>query len=274
MDAVDFFSVLTPVTFFFMLAVEARWPARQFPARRHWRWIGTGFLFLLAAMSTITPLLLPVDWLAAHRLMDGTTLGIARGAVVGWVVLSFCNYLWHRNVHRFDLLWRGFHQMHHSPQRVDIAGSAMFHPAEMMVFATISTVVTTLVLGLDPVAAAAVGYIAAFYGIFQHWNIRTPAWIGYVIQRPEAHCVHHQRGVHNFNYADLPLWDILFGTFRNPPGWQAQAGFEDAASRRIGRMLAMQDVNRDDYGAASRGVPARRTREERGALTVTGAVAS
>ena len=256
MDAADFFGLLIPVTFFFMLAVEARWPARSFPRRRGWRWIGVGFLFLLAAVSTFAPLLLPAEWLAAHRLVDGTRLGIAGGTIVGWVVLSFFNYLWHRNAHRFDLVWRGFHQMHHSAQQVDIAGSVLFHPAEMFVFATIPTVVTTLVLGLDPVAAAAVGYIAAFYGMFQHWNVRTPAWLGYVIQRPEAHCVHHQRGVHNFNYADFPLWDLLSGTFRNPPAWHAQAGFEDAASKRLGGMLAWRDVNRADYGAASRGVSA------------------
>ncbi len=75
---------------------------------------------------------------------------------------------------------------------------------------------TTLVLGLDPVAAAATGYIAAFYGYFQHMNIRTPRWLGFIIQRPEAHCVHHQRDVHAYNYGDLPVWDMLFGTFRNP----------------------------------------------------------
>ena len=258
MDAIDFFSLLIPVTFFFMLVVEARWPARRFPARRGWRWIGVGFLFLLATMSTLAPLLLPAQWLAAHRLIDGSALGIVRGTLVGWIVLSFFNYLWHRNAHRFELMWRGFHQLHHSAQQVDIPGSVLFHPAEMFVFASISTVVTTLVLGLDPIAAAAVGYIAAFYGMFQHWNVRTPAWLGYVIQRPEAHCVHHQRGVHNYNFADLPVWDMLAGTFRNPPAWSGEAGFETVASKRIGSMLIWRDVNRDDYGSGSRGVSERR----------------
>ncbi|NGY03733.1 sterol desaturase family protein [Solimonas terrae] len=254
MDAVDLFGLLIPVTFFVMLAAEARWPARAFPPRRGWRWLGIGFLFLLAAASSFVPLLLPTPWMTTHRLIDGSDLGIGAGIVVGWIVLSFCNYLWHRNVHRVDWLWRGFHQMHHSADRVDIAGSAIFHPLEMVVFVTISTTVTTLILGLQPVAAAAVGYVAAFYSIFQHWNVRTPVWLGYWIQRPESHCLHHERGVQNFNYADFPLWDLLFGTFRNLPDWQGDAGFGEPASRQYGAMLVWRDVNLGQYGSASRGV--------------------
>jgi sterol desaturase/sphingolipid hydroxylase (fatty acid hydroxylase superfamily) len=57
--------------------------------------------------------------------------------------------------------------------------------------------------------------------------------------------VHHGRGVHRYNYADLPLWDMLFGTFRNPAAAEerAEAGFYTGASSRIGEMLAFQDVS-------------------------------
>ena len=37
-------------------------------------------------------------------------------------------------------------------------------------------------------------------------NVRTPQWLGYLVQRPESHSVHHQRGVHAYNYSDLPLF--------------------------------------------------------------------
>jgi sterol desaturase/sphingolipid hydroxylase (fatty acid hydroxylase superfamily) len=41
--------------------------------------------------------------------------------------------------------------------------------------------------------------------------------------------VHHREGVHDYNYADFPLWDILFGTFRNiPPDLhRRECGFEE-----------------------------------------------
>ena len=55
-----------------------------------------------------------------------------------------------------------------------------------------------------------------FNAMFQHANIKTPQWLCYIIQRPEMHGVHHGRKLHRLNYADLPLWDMIFGTFINP----------------------------------------------------------
>ena len=100
--------------------------------------------------------------------------------------------------------------------------------------------VTVIVLGLDPLAAALVGYLVAFNGFFQHWNVRTPQWLGYFIQRPESHCVHHRMGVHYYNYADFPPWDMLFGTFRNPAKFMGECGFEAGADRRLGAMLGVR----------------------------------
>jgi sterol desaturase/sphingolipid hydroxylase (fatty acid hydroxylase superfamily) len=114
-----------------------------------------------------------------------------------------------------------------------------------------------IVLGLDPLAAALVGYVAAFYGMFQHWNVRTPRWLGYVIQRPEAHCEHHRLGVHADNYGDLPVWDVMFGTFRNPDRFEGRCGFESPADRRVWSMLAWRDVNAPVYGNDSRGAQPR-----------------
>ena len=150
-------------------------------------------------------------------------------------------------------MWRLFHQIHHAPQRVDMSGAALFHPFESIVFFALAAVITTLMLGLDPVAAALTGYIAAFYGYFQHMNVRTPQWLGYLIQRPEAHCVHHQRDVHAYNYGDLPIWDILLGTFRNPATFEGDTGFDQPASGRLVAMLAFVDVNEQAAGADTLG---------------------
>jgi sterol desaturase/sphingolipid hydroxylase (fatty acid hydroxylase superfamily) len=253
METVDAIGLLVPLTYAVMLLIEWRWPARVFPPRRGWRWLGIGFLLLIATVGTVVPLLLPLDWMAAHRWFDGTRLGVVVGTVVGWVVLSLASFAWHRASHAFSPLWRFGHQMHHSPQRVDISGSVLFHPAEMVVQTLIQLFVTVIALGLDPLAAALVGYLVALAGMFQHWNVRTPTWLGYFIQRPEAHCVHHRQGAHAFNYSDFPLWDIVFGSWRNPREFRGDCGFEGPADRRLGAMLAWRDVNRAAYGVGSRG---------------------
>ncbi|HYX62812.1 MAG TPA: sterol desaturase family protein [Burkholderiales bacterium] len=258
MQAVDLIGLAIPATYFVLLVLEKRRPARRFPPRQGWQWLGIGFLLAVGAAGAVVPLLLPLEWLAAQRWIDGTRLGVAGGAVVGYAVLSAVAYAWHRAAHNVGFLWRGFHQLHHSPQRVDIPGSVLFHPLEMILQALMQLFVTVIVLGLDPLAAALVGYLAAFYGMFQHWNVRTPRWLGYVIQRPESHCVHHRKGVHYYNYADFPLWDILFGTFRNPREFHGECGFEAPADRRIGAILAFADANAPLYGAGSLGAAIRR----------------
>ncbi|MEJ8822382.1 sterol desaturase family protein [Variovorax humicola] len=253
METVDLIGLLVPLTYLVMLAVEWLRPARQFPPRRGWRWLGIGFLVLIGTAGAVVPMLLPLDWMAAHRWIDGTPLGVAGGALMGWFVLSGLGFVWHRASHAFSPLWRFGHQVHHGPQRIDISGSTLFHPTEMVVQVLIQLFVTVIVLGLDPIAAALVGYIAAFHGMFQHWNVHTPQWLGYFIQRPESHCVHHRQGVHAWNYSDFPLWDILSGSFRNPREFRGECGFEAPADRQLGAMLAWRDVNAPVYGSASRG---------------------
>jgi len=49
--------------------------------------------------------------------------------------------------------------------------------------------------------------------------------------------------VHHRNFGDLPLWDMVFGTYANPPRFEGEAGFDQPASRRVGAMLAFADVH-------------------------------
>ncbi len=247
------FLLLTPVTYFAVLVAERLWPARAFPPRQGWQWTGVAFLILSMAIGVTLPLFLPWDWIASVRWFDGSGLGVIGGAILGFVVLELGVYAWHRAAHTFGFMWRGFHQLHHSPQRVDIAGSLLFHPLESIAYNLIPISVTVIVLGLDPLAAAVSGYLFTFYALFQHMNVRTPQWLGYIIQRPESRSLHHARGVHFYNFSDLPLWDIVFGTFRNPESYAGPCGFDDGPDRRIGAMLFFQDVNAPVYGEGSLG---------------------
>ena len=98
-------------------------------------------------------------------------------------------------------------------------------------------------LGLTPEAGAIASAFLAFNAAFQHANIRTPPWLGYLVQRPESHGIHHGRDIHRWNYADLPLWDMVFGTFRNPrEAAPREAGFYRGASAKLGTMLAFREV--------------------------------
>src|SRR5262249_6137298 len=96
--------------------------------------------------------------------------------------------------------------------------------------------------------AALAGFLSYSAAIVQHMNIRTPRWLGYIISRPEQHGLHHQRDVHAYNYATFVLWDMLFGTFRNPDDFPETYGFWDGASAKVGSMLIGRDIGDAGYG--------------------------
>jgi sterol desaturase/sphingolipid hydroxylase (fatty acid hydroxylase superfamily) len=210
--------------------------ARIFPKIHNWRLKGIVFTALYFAVSVHAPLL----WdglLGQYRLVDATVLPLAVQVIGALLVVELGIYVWHRTMHGTDFLWRWFHQMHHSAERIDIWGAFYFSPLDMLGWAFLGSLCLVLGFGISGEAAVIVSLTVTFLSMFQHANIRTPHWLGYLIIRPESHTLHHRRGVHRYNYCDLPLWDMLFGTFRNPREAEFEAGFYDGASRKIGAML-------------------------------------
>lgn len=227
------------------IAYESLRPARALPKVSWWKLKGFFFFLLTGVLSTVLPLLWG-DLVARHALFDLSGLGTVGGAVVGYVLYTLVFALWHRLQHTWPFLWRWTHQMHHSAERLDIWGFALFHPFDIVAFTALGSAVYSLVLGLSPSAVALAGLYGLFASFLQHANVRTPRWLGYIIQRPESHGIHHQRGVHAYNYSDFPLWDIILGTFRNPTRWTAQGGFHDGASKRMGAMLLGRDISTEE----------------------------
>jgi sterol desaturase/sphingolipid hydroxylase (fatty acid hydroxylase superfamily) len=228
-----------------LMLAERLWPARRQPHLGGWPLIGVAFFALYAVIAVGLPLVLPASWFEAS-LLPGAELGIAGGAVVGYLATTLVGYAWHRAVHRVPLLWRVFHQMHHAPRRLDAVGAFVFHPTEMAAYTLMGAAVNVIVLGLDPVAAAIVGLLGVFNAVFQHANLRTPRMLAWLIQRPEAHSIHH--AVHGWNYSDFPLWDIVFGSYRAAAGFEPRVGFAERESQRWAAMAAMRDVHEPEYG--------------------------
>ena len=226
-----------------LIAIEQVRPVRAFEQVPGWRLKCVAFIPVVLGISVAIPYVM-AGWIEGVKLLPGERLGVAGGAAVGIVLSELLVYWAHRLHHRVPFLWRWIHQLHHSAERVDVFGAAYFHPFEILEGTVVGVVIFNVVLGLAPPAAFLAVAWQAFNGVFQHGNIRTPAWLGYFIQRPEAHAVHHERGVHGFNYANLPLWDLVFGTFRNPVAWQGSAGFYPGASARTVSMLLGRDISR------------------------------
>jgi sterol desaturase/sphingolipid hydroxylase (fatty acid hydroxylase superfamily) len=226
-----------------LIAAEQLRPARAFPAVAGWRLKCLAFIPVIVMISGGIPYLFAdqlhkLSWLPGHR------LGLAAGTVVAILISELLVYWAHRLHHQVHFLWRWIHQLHHSAERIDVFGAAYFHPFEIAEGVIVGIITFNLVLGITPEATVLAGLWQGFNGIFQHANIRTPSWLGYFVQRPEQHAIHHQRGVHGFNYANLPLWDLVWGTFKNPAAWQGDVGFYPGSSTPTTLMLLGHDISR------------------------------
>ena len=165
------------------------------------------------------------------------------GGVVAYAIATFVFYWWHRWRHEVSFLWRAFHQIHHSPQRIEVITSFYKHPLEMITNSLIGSVLVYTVLGLDLVAGGVYTFCTAIGEFFYHTSIRTPRWIGYFFQRPEMHRIHHQHQRHKNNYGDIVWWDMMFGTYENPKEFKSTCGFDDAKEQQLIPMLAFRDVH-------------------------------
>jgi sterol desaturase/sphingolipid hydroxylase (fatty acid hydroxylase superfamily) len=162
------------------------------------------------------------------------------------VLTTFFGYWAHRTMHYFDVLWRAGHQLHHGVARVDISSSMIFHPVDSVVQGVLCGLLAAGLTNSTAHAAAWAGLWGFVVALYQHWNVRTPAWTGWIIQRPEAHMLHHERDVHARNFGDMPLWDRIFGTYGEPVERKVELGFEPGRARRWLAMMAMVDVNKSD----------------------------
>lgn len=228
-----------------LIICEALFPARSLPKIANWQVKGIFSFFFFVLLSTYLPILYD-RWLPTSQLINLTGLNHYAAAGIGILVYEMGMWLWHRTMHKSNLLWKVFHQMHHSAERVDTYGAFYFSPADMIGFTILGTICFSFILGLSADAITIILLVTNFFNVFQHANLRTPVWLGYIVQRPESHSVHHAKGVHAYNYSDLPLFDMMFGTFKNPKTYAEETGFYEGASSKVKDMLLFRDIDRKE----------------------------
>ena len=225
-----------------MLIIEVFYKRNQWPTIQKW-WFHAMIFNLLQIVIVFLGTYSWDQWFSHFHLLNISHLNPITGALISYITITFVYYWWHRLRHENHLLWRLLHQVHHSANRIELITSFYKHPLEVICNGILSSSILHLLLGATPLQVSLATFLMAMAELFYHWNIKTPYWLGFIIQRPESHCIHHQYKHHTQNYSDLPLWDILFGTFNNPKTPVARCGFNLEDSSRIKEMLKFIDVN-------------------------------
>jgi len=223
--------------------VERIFPANQLPKVRAW-WAR---IILVNAIQLAIVVLAGISW---DKWMQGWSVFSLSSRMspllaggIAYIVSTFIYYWWHRFRHESRFFWKICHQIHHSPQRIEILTSFYKHPVEILINSILSSAIVYLLMGCSVEAAAFYTILIAVAEFFYHWNVKTPRWLGFIIQRPESHRIHHKYRHHTKNFADLPVWDWLFGTLDNASGQTIRCGFDDWREDRFEDMLAFRDVH-------------------------------
>lgn len=226
--------------------LERMIPGWGLPKIRSWPWR----VLTINGLQLLVVLLAGVTW--EHWLAEYSILSLSAylppyaGGALAYFIATFVFYWWHRWRHESNILWRYFHQIHHSPRRLEVITSFYKHPGEMVVNSVIGSLLVYSVLGLSIEAGAVYTFLTAIGEFFYHTNVRTPQWVGYFFQRPEMHRIHHQFGRHKNNYGDIVWWDMLFGTHENPASWDSSCGFTAEREEQLLDMLLYKDVHTSD----------------------------
>lgn len=232
------FTIASTVFFFVLERVR---PGRALPHVRGWY---VRALVMNGVQFAITIGLNRVwnAWLSGPSLLGFAKWNVpALEGLCAWLIGTFFFYWWHR-IRHMNGFWRVFHQVHHSPARIEIVTSFYKHPVEILSDSIIAAVVLYPLCGVSLEGAFWNNFFAATGEYFYHANFKSPRWLKYFIQTPELHSVHHERDVHRYNFADLPLWDRLFGTYKDADTFAAHCGFPRDNERYLREMLMFRDV--------------------------------
>jgi sterol desaturase/sphingolipid hydroxylase (fatty acid hydroxylase superfamily) len=180
---------------------------------------------LLAGATTAAsewPVVAPVQRLAERRrlgLLRWLPVPRALRFVLGFLMLDYTLYLWHRLNHRMPFLWR-FHAVHHIDLDMDSTTGLRFHFGELSLAAGFRAA-QVLLLGVDRSTLRIWQQMLVVSVMFHHSNLQLPidferALVPFLVT-PRMHGIHHSRRSTEMdsNYSSLlSCWDRLHRSLR------------------------------------------------------------
>ena len=234
-------TIITILATIFFLIIERLKPGRKLPQIKNWYYqaILINLVQLLITLATARLWIEIFGEISLFKICNWQSQ-ILQG-LFAWFIGTFFFYWWHR-VRHIKGFWLIFHQIHHSPSRIEAITSFYKHPIEILSDAILSALILYPLLGCSMMGAFWYNCFAGIGEYLYHSNIKTPKWFRYFIQTPELHSIHHQFGVHKYNFGDIPIWDRIFGTYKDTTEFAERCGFPKNAENKLKEMLLFKDV--------------------------------
>ena len=234
-------TIITILATIFFLIIERLKPGRKLPQIKNWYYqaILINLVQLLITLATARLWIEIFGEISLFKISNWQSQ-ILQGLFT-WFIGTFFFYWWHR-VRHLKGFWLIFHQIHHSPSRIEALTSFYKRPIEILSDAILSALILYPLLGCSMMGAFWYNCFAGIGEYLYHSNIKTPKWFRYFIQTPELHSIHHQFGVHKYNFGDIPIWDRIFGTYKDTTEFAERCGFPKNAENKLKEMLLFKDV--------------------------------
>ncbi len=137
--------------------------------------------------------------------------------ILGFLLLEYFHYWWHRLNHHSAFLWR-FHNVHHIDRDLDVSTASRFHFGELA-FSSLFRVGEIYLLGIDVQTLILFESSVTAFALFHHSNIRFPkrleSFFMTAFITPRIHGIHHSivKEETDSNYGTVfTFWDRLHGT--------------------------------------------------------------
>jgi sterol desaturase/sphingolipid hydroxylase (fatty acid hydroxylase superfamily) len=180
---------------------------------------------LLAGATTAAsefPIIAPVQSLAERRrsgLLRVVPMPRPLRVLLGFLLLDYTLYLWHRANHEAPFLWR-FHAVHHVDLDLDSTTGLRFHFGELAM-AALFRAAQVLLLGVDRDTLRIWQQMLVASVVFHHSNLELPyaveRGLNAVLVTPRMHGIHHSTRPDetNSNYSSLlSCWDRVHRSLR------------------------------------------------------------
>ncbi len=234
-------TIITIFATLFFLLFERIKPGRILPKIKNWYYMA----LIINVIQLIITLLTARLWIEIFGEISLFKIRNWQSEILqgffGWLIGTFFFYWWHR-VRHMKGFWLIFHQLHHSPSRIEAVTSFYKHPIEILADAILSALILYPLLGCSLMGMFWYNCFAGIGEYLYHSNIKTPKWFRYFIQTPELHSIHHQYNVHNYNFGDITIWDRIFGTYKDTTEFVERCGFPKDAEHKLKEMLLFKDV--------------------------------
>jgi sterol desaturase/sphingolipid hydroxylase (fatty acid hydroxylase superfamily) len=209
---------------------------------------------LLAAATTAAaeiPIVAPVQRLARRKnlgLLRQLPLPPALRIALGFLLLDYTLYLWHRLNHHVPFLWR-FHAVHHVDLDLDSTTGLRFHFGELAM-ASGFRALQIVMLGVDRETLRLWQQLLVVSVVFHHSNLELPIdleqRLSAVVVTPRMHGIHHSTrpAETDSNYSSLlSCWDRIHRSLRLDVRQSTITigvpGFPDPQDVTLGRSLML-----------------------------------